>query len=107
MPDVFDLGFGETAAEVAGADLPVSGRLPGWLRGTLIRNGPGTFRIDGQRYRHWFDGLAMLHAFTIGDGRVRYANRFLQTKAYDRARASGRISYSEFATDPAGRCSSG
>ena len=28
--------------------------------------------------RHWFDGLAMLHRFTIDDGRVSYGNRFLR-----------------------------
>ena len=27
--------------------------------------------------RHWFDGLAMLHRFTIADGRVSYGSRFL------------------------------
>jgi carotenoid cleavage dioxygenase-like enzyme len=81
-------------------DLPVSGRLPEWLHGTLLRNGPGTFQVGRQRYRHWFDGLAMLHRFTIADSRVSYANRFLESRSYDEARATGRIAYSEFATDP-------
>jgi carotenoid cleavage dioxygenase-like enzyme len=49
---------------------------------------------------HWFDGLAMLHRFSFADGTVSYANRFLETRAYRAARAKGRLSYSEFATDP-------
>jgi carotenoid cleavage dioxygenase-like enzyme len=49
---------------------------------------------------HWFDGLAMLHRFSISDGQVSYANKFLQTRAYRAAKERGRISYSEFATDP-------
>ena len=37
---------------------------------------------------HWFDGLAMLNAFGIGDGRVSYGSRFLESREYQpRARA--------------------
>ena len=50
--------------------------------------------------RHWFDGLAMLHRFTIQDGSVSYANRYLQGRAYRACRDRGRIAYREFATDP-------
>jgi len=92
-------GFGESP-EVELDDLPVRGRLPDWLAGSLLRNGPGTFQVGSQRYRHWFDGLAMLHRFTIDRGRVSYANRFLETEAYRAARDEGRIAYPEFATDP-------
>lgn len=95
----YAIGFGESA-EIALDDVPVTGTLPPWLSGSLLRNGPGTFRVGEQRYRHWFDGLAMLHRFTVADGRVSYANRFLQSRSYDEAKASGTIRYSEFATDP-------
>ena len=40
----------------------------------------------------------MLHRFTIDGGRVSYANRFLQTKAFKAHRTAR--AYSEFATDP-------
>jgi beta,beta-carotene 9',10'-dioxygenase len=86
--------------EVSLDDVPVRGRLPEWLAGSLIRNGPGTFEVGERRYRHWFDGLAMLHRFSIAGGRVSYANRFLQTRAYRAAHDEGRIAYPEFATDP-------
>lgn len=98
-PDFVAAGLGETP-EVALDDVPVRGELPGWLEGSLLRNGPGTFQVGERRYRHWFDGLAMLHRFTITGGRVSYANRFLETRAYEAARDEGRIAYSEFATDP-------
>lgn len=97
---VFDLGFGTTPAELNLSDLPVQGQLPTWLTGTLLRNGPGTFRVGQQSYRHWFDGLAMLHKFSFANGRVAYANKFLETRSYAEARRTGRIAYSEFATDP-------
>ncbi len=100
MPSAFDLGFGRTEHEITIDRLPVRGAIPGWLTGTLLRNGPGTFQVGEQRYRHWFDGLAMLHKFSFAGGQVSYANKFLESKAYREAEASGRISYSEFATDP-------
>ena len=99
VPAYAELGLGESP-ETSLDDVPVTGRLPDWLEGTLLRNGPGTFRVRDQRFRHWFDGLAMLHRFSIAGGRVSYANRFLQTRALTAARETGRISYSEFATDP-------
>ena len=49
---------------------------------------------------HWFDGFAMLHRFSFAGGEVSYANRFLESRAYRAARATGEIAYSEFATDP-------
>ena len=46
-------------------ELRLSGELPRWLRGSLLRTGPAKFEVGEQRMRHWFDGLAMLHRFTI------------------------------------------
>ncbi|GAA3632751.1 carotenoid oxygenase family protein [Microbacterium awajiense] len=92
-------GFGESP-ETTLDDVPVIGTLPPWLEGSLLRNGPGTFQVGERRYRHWFDGLAMLHRFTISGGRVSYANRFLETEAYRAARDEQRIAFPEFATDP-------
>ncbi len=99
IPDYAVAGLGESPETVI-PDLPVDGHLPDWLQGTLLRNGPGTFRVGTERYRHWFDGLAMLHRFSIDRGRVSYASRFLQGRARSEAERTGRIAYSEFATDP-------
>ena len=98
--NVYELGFGHSIEQVNPISLPVKGRLPEWLRGTLIRNGPGTFQVGQERYRHWFDGLAMLHRFSFQEGRVSYTSRFLQVDAYTQAQQQERIVFSEFATDP-------
>jgi beta,beta-carotene 9',10'-dioxygenase len=79
--------------------LPLEGSMPEWLTGTLLRTGPAKFEVGERPLRHWFDGLAMLHKFSFGGGRVSYANRFLRSDAYRQAE-QGRIAYSEFATDP-------
>jgi beta,beta-carotene 9',10'-dioxygenase len=92
-------GFASLDSEVELDSLPVEGEIPAWLSGTLLRNGPAKFEAGERALRHWFDGQAMLHRFSFDDGRVAYANRYLRTEAYREVEA-GRISYSEFATDP-------
>ncbi|HSZ12750.1 MAG TPA: carotenoid oxygenase family protein [Solirubrobacteraceae bacterium] len=96
------LGFTTLEREVTVDELALSGELPTWLRGSLLRTGPAKFEVGvgAQRMRHWFDGLAMLHRFTIDDGRVSYGNRFLEGRSYRAVREQGKIAYSEFATDP-------
>lgn len=94
------LGFQTLDEECQSIALKVDGTMPPWLAGALFRNGPAKFEAGGQSYRHWFDGLAMLHRFGFAGGAVTYTNRFVQSKAYRAARDSGRVSYSEFATDP-------
>ncbi len=94
------LGFSTLEHEVVSDELALSGELPAWLQGSLLRTGPAKFEVGAQRMRHWFDGLAMLHRFTIDGGRVSYGNRFLESRSYRAAREQGRIVYGEFATDP-------
>ncbi len=94
------LGFSTLESERTLESLPLSGTLPPWLSGSLLRTGPARFEVGGKSLRHWFDGLAMLHRFTIGDGQVSYGNRYLHSRAYRAAEAGGKIAYSEFATDP-------
>jgi carotenoid cleavage dioxygenase-like enzyme len=94
------LYFATLEREVTDVPLPVTGRLPGWLAGALVRNGPGRFEYPGQALRHWFDGHAMLHRFAFAGGGVRYTNRALRTRAAAAARRGGRLAYREFATDP-------
>ncbi len=94
------LGFRSAAGEVTVAELPLEGTLPPWLSGSLLRTGPAKFEVGADRMRHWFDGHAMLHRFTIADGSVSYGNRFLESRAHRRGEEAGRIVMSEFATDP-------
>ncbi len=93
-------GFESLRQEIHKPALPVSGHLPDWLSGTLIRNGPAQFEVEDQDYNHWFDGHAMLHAFRLGEGAVAYRNRFVASKSREEALEQGEIARSEFATDP-------
>ena len=99
-PRGYTMGFATLADEVESPSLPVSGTLPPWLHGALLRNGPARFEAGAQGMRHWFDGLAMLHRFTLGAGRVAYANRYVRSPAFRHVEEHGRLGYAEFATDP-------
>jgi beta,beta-carotene 9',10'-dioxygenase len=94
------LGFSTLERETLVDELPLRGELPRWLAGSLLRTGPAKFEFGEQRMKHWFDGQAMLHRFTIEDGRVSYGNRFLESRSYRAARAQGEMVYGEFASDP-------
>jgi beta,beta-carotene 9',10'-dioxygenase len=93
-------GFESLDREVRVDSLPVSGAIPEWVAGSLVRTGPAKFEVGERTMSHWFDGLAMLHRFSFDGGAVSYANRFLEGRAYRAAQETGEICYSEFATDP-------
>jgi beta,beta-carotene 9',10'-dioxygenase len=92
--------FAGLQEELTNSSLALEGSIPGWLSGTLIRNGPIDVTINGQTQAHWFDGLAMLHAFSFGNGQVSYTNKFLRTNAYDQVFKKGSLHYDGFAEDP-------
>jgi carotenoid cleavage dioxygenase-like enzyme len=99
-------GFADLRAETRIARLPLTGQLPHWLTGSLVRVAPAQWDVGERTLNHWFDGFAMLHSFQIADGGVSYANRFLQTEAYKAARDTGKIEFREFASDPVAPSSS-
>src|SRR5262245_10841946 len=96
----YQLGFTSLDRETGVGQLPVRGRVPSWLAGTLVRTAPAKFEIGSSRYNHWFDGLAMLHSFSFPGERSSYANQFLKSRSYREAVEAGKISRGEFATDP-------
>lgn len=47
--------------------LTVRGEIPPWLCGSMYRVGPGLLEVSqNSRYKHWFDGLALLHRYALG-----------------------------------------
>jgi beta,beta-carotene 9',10'-dioxygenase len=95
----YKLGFTSQDEETAVERLPVSGELPAWLTGALVRVTPALLEVGGKRMAHWFDGIAMLNRFGFADGRVSYASRFIESQAYRDAK-EGEWRHGGFATDP-------
>lgn len=94
------LGFADQTEELRVDALPVTGAVPAWLHGALIRVTPAQMDFERRSVRHWFDGMAMLNRFGIADGAVSYASAFLDTKARRDALATGGASVAGFGTDP-------
>ncbi|XP_078538129.1 carotenoid-cleaving dioxygenase, mitochondrial-like isoform X2 [Lissotriton helveticus] len=76
----------------------ITGDVPKWINGSLLRNGPGKFEFGNDKYNHWFDGMALMHQFRIEDGAVTYMSKFLQSDNYTTNQAYNRIVLSEFGT---------
>jgi carotenoid cleavage dioxygenase-like enzyme len=96
----YRLGFADQTEEVRVAELAVTGEVPNWLQGGLVRVTPAQMDFAQRSVTHWFDGMAMLNRFGFDDGTVSYASRFLDTKARRAALASGGTAINGFATDP-------
>src|SRR3954454_9292790 len=90
------LGLTSLDEETSVDRVPMTGELPAWLAGSLIRIPPA--QLD--HARHWFDGLAMLDTFTLRDGAVSYGSRFLDSEDYRHVREHGEPARRGFATDP-------
>lgn len=102
IPGTYRIGYTNLETEVTGQQLLVKGIFPDWLTGTLLRNGPALFSKDDSCVSNSFDGLAMIHAFTLDNGIVSYTNRFLRTSDYKIVQKTGKMSYAGFAQDPCG-----
>ncbi|WP_181259271.1 carotenoid oxygenase family protein [Pseudoduganella armeniaca] len=101
QPDRLAPLAGCTSERLGGAAV-LEGRWPAELRGTFYRNGPARFELGGERYRHWFDGDGMAHAWHI-EGTVRHEARFVRTQKYVEESAAGQFLYPTFDTHIARR----
>lgn len=76
----------------------VNGFIPEWIKGSLLRNGPGSIKVGDMTYNHLFDSAALLHRFNIENGNVTYQCRFLKSEAFKKNLAANRIVTTEFGT---------
>jgi len=59
----------------------VTGQIPHWLRGEVVRTCPAVFETRAWRAQHWFDGLGMIYAFRIGGAAIDFRSRLLDPEA--------------------------
>ncbi|XP_037894912.1 carotenoid isomerooxygenase isoform X1 [Glossina fuscipes] len=76
----------------------VIGKIPDWIKGSLLRNGPGNWKVGDMSFQHLFDCSALIHRFAIKNGHVTYQNRFVQTNTLKKNLAAQRIVVTEFGT---------
>ncbi len=64
------------------APVTVTGVMPDWLRGQVVRTAPAVFSSSEWLAGHWFDGLGMLYAFRFGaNGEVTFRQRKLESES--------------------------
>lgn len=59
--------------------LEVSGALPSWLKGQLVRTAPAAFSAGGFAAQHWFDAQGLVYGFEFGQG-VRFKQQLLASR---------------------------
>lgn len=84
-----DLNFQSMPQSFRDLELKVHGEIPSWLIGSLYRNGPGKYEQGQSKFKHWFDGYAILHRFNIREGKVTYTNKLQETEDYLRDKKRG------------------
>lgn len=95
-------GFKSLTKEYQNIGLLGKGVIPSWLHGKLLGTGPARFELGDSHVKYWFNGLAMLHAFHIGNGTVHYSNRFLESEYYQRCIKNGKFDSSMSTEKPKG-----
>jgi all-trans-8'-apo-beta-carotenal 15,15'-oxygenase len=71
----------------------IEGIIPQELNGTLFRNGPGTFEVNGANIHHPFDGDGMICSIAFHNGQAHFRNRHIQTSGYLAEQKAGKILY--------------
>jgi carotenoid cleavage dioxygenase len=101
-PNPYLLGvYAPVQDEITADELTVIGQIPTDLTGVYLRNGPNArFPMKG-RY-HWFDGDGMVHAVHFENGRARYRNRWVRTRAFEAESAAGRALWTGVMENPKG-----
>ena len=92
------LGWRSVHADRLECTARIEGRLPAELRGTFHRNGPAVHERFGLRYRHFFEGDGMVHAFRFDGRGLAHRARVLATPKLVRETEAGRRLFSGFGT---------
>lgn len=71
-----------TQKEIANKKLTVIGKIPEWLKGHFVMNGPGFSNFDNVEMKSFFEGFALLRKFTIEQGAVEFATKFVKSDFY-------------------------
>jgi carotenoid cleavage dioxygenase len=76
----------------------VRGKVPGFLRGSYLLNGPARFVRGAQRYQHWLDGDGMVAALTLTADGAHVTARYVQSTKHSAEEAAGAALFRTFGT---------
>lgn len=82
VPQYFDL---DSSAHMDSPIEPnVVGVIPTWISGSLYRNGNGVYKMGKDRWSHVFDGFAVLHRWSIDEGKVTFLASVLNSDEHEK-----------------------
>lgn len=100
-----DAAFNATGDTRQKIEVPITGRLPSYVAGTLYRTGPGGYQVPRENPKdgvfacsHWFDGFCTTHKFdleqdagTEGCTRAMYSSYCHVDEMIEQARKTGKL----------------
>jgi carotenoid cleavage dioxygenase-like enzyme len=72
--------FRRSSENHAPTSAKISGNIPNWLRGEVVRTCPAVFETNDWHAQHWFDGLGMIYVFRIGGSAIDFRSRLLDSE---------------------------
>jgi carotenoid cleavage dioxygenase len=93
------IGYRSVTTDSREADsVPIVGKIPEALRGTLYRNGPARHDRGSQRYHHWLDGDGMVQAYRVSDQGISHQAKYVHTDKYLAEEQAGRFTRMGYGT---------
>jgi beta,beta-carotene 9',10'-dioxygenase len=90
----------QNLSEMENVPLKVKGKIPSWLVGDFVRNGPGIVKDKCGFVKSWFDGLGKLYSFKMRQGGVFYTTKFIRSDIYCDFLRTGKFDFLGFAQKP-------
>jgi len=85
-------------------DLQVYGRIPSWVSGSFIKNGPAIYEFGDDKYHHFFDPLGILNRFEIhgsnqnGESSITHRSQYIESHHFHQNTAANGIVNPEVGT---------
>ncbi len=76
----------------------IQGKIPSFVRGLHLLNGPGQFQVGHVHYRHWLDGDGMVTSMRFEESEVHFASRLIRTDKLEKEEAAGEALFRTFGT---------
>lgn len=78
----------------------ITGKVPSWLEGTLIRNVQSLYEAGNDHMWHWNDALSQIHLVKLQGGKVTHQSRYLNTSSYQEAMNTKSFPFISYGTPP-------
>ena len=72
--------LGDSMEEISSQGSAAMGQIPMWLKGSLLRNGPGLMDFGEDRVKSLADGLPMIRKYQVESQMMNMSRRLLESQ---------------------------